>query len=396
MDNAIIESKLSDASHRLHGQPMFKILAEVKALERAGHDIIHFEIGDPDFDTPKHIIEGAVTSLRKSHTHYVPATGIFEFKKIIQEATQHSRGFSPDLDQILVCPGANIIIYYAVACLVNPGEEVIVPDPGFPTYYSVLSFCGVKPIAVPLSEEDNFIMRAADIEKRITKKTKLIIINSPQNPTGAVIPKEELDLIYKIAKKHNIFLLSDEMYARIIYDKKDQFYSPATNDACQDNTIIINGFSKVFAMTGWRLGVAIGPEIIIEKMRLLLETTSSCVSEFVQEAGMAAIAGDQKIVTSMIDIYKKRRELLFNGINKINKLSCRKPKGALYLFVNIKELGMSSETAAEFILKEAKVAVLPGTNFGNAGEGFIRLSFCIAESRIMEGLQRLKNLLGTR
>jgi len=391
-----IETKLSNASKRLLGQPMFKILAEVKDLERQGHDIVHFEIGDPDFETPAHIKQAAIDSINNDQTHYVPSGGTYRFKEAISDATEKSRGFRPKHEQVLVCPGANAIIQYALEALVNPGEEVILPNPGFPTYYSVLSYCDVKPVEVPLYEEDNFIMRASEIEKRITDKTRLIIVNSPQNPTGGIIPPEEYEKIVELAKKHDLFILSDEMYSRIVYDEDYKFSSPSTYDECKERTIIINGFSKVFAMTGWRLGVAIGPEEVIEKMRLILETTVSCVSAFIQDAGIAAINGDQKPVKKMISTYNERRDLLCDGLNKIKGISCIKPRGALYLFANIKELGMTSDECASYLLQKAKVAVLPGTNFGSQGEGFVRLSFCIATERMQEGLNRIEKLLGSK
>ena len=321
--------------------------------------------------------------------------GLYDLRVAAAEATQHSRGFKPDISQVLATPGANIIIYLAVECLVNPGEEVIVPDPGFPTYYSVTKLCNVKAVRVPLKEENEFRMNVDDIKKAITTKTRLIIVNSPNNPTGSVMTPQELEEVYKIAKKNNIYLLSDEIYSRMIYDNT-RFYSPSIKDHCKEITIITNGFSKAFAMTGWRLGVAIGPEEVIEKMSLLVQTLCSCVQPFIQRAGIAAIQGDQTEVRHMIDTYQKRRDLLVDGLNNLPGVSCLKSKGAFYLFPNIRKTGMSSEEFANFALEKAKVALLPGTNFGEYGEGYVRLTYATDIDNIKEGLKRLKRALDNR
>ena len=386
-----INLSLSKAAYNIEGQPMFKVLERVQKLEQQGEHIIHFEIGDPDFDTPNHIIEAAYSSLKKGETHYTNSMGLFEFREIVSKATAFSRGFSPSVAQILITPGANVIIYLAVKCLVNPGEEVIVPDPGFPTYYSVLKFCDIFPVRVPLKEENKFRMNPEDVRKAITPKTKLIIINSPNNPTGSMMTPEEMDEIYNIAEKNNIYLLSDEIYSRMIYDENAKFYSPSMNDFCQKRTIIANGFSKAFAMTGWRLGVAIGPENIIEKMGLLVQTLVSCTPPFIQRAGIAAIEGDQTEIRRMMEIYKERRDVLVEGLNNIPGITCLKNEGAFYVFPNITKTGMSSEDFANFILENAKVAILPGTNFGKYGEGYVRLTYATSIENIKIGVERIKN-----
>ena len=245
--------KQSELSNRIDGQPMFKLLEKVKNLENQGKNIIHFEIGDPDFDTPENISSAAINAIKNGNTHYVSSFGLTEFRQKICEVTERSRGFKPDLEQILVTPGANIAIFYAISCLVDPGEEVIVPDPGFPTYFSTIKMCNVSPVRVPVLESNEFRMNPSDIEKSITEKTRLIIINSPQNPTGSVMTEEEIKNTYEIAEKHDVFLYSDEIYARMIYDNA-KFSSPGIFDKCKERTIISNVFSKAFAMTGWRLG----------------------------------------------------------------------------------------------------------------------------------------------
>lgn len=384
--------KLSNIAHKIEGQPMFKVLDKVKKMEQQGENVIHFELGDPDFDTPKHIIEAAYSSMKNGETHYTSSMGLPDFREAIRETTSISRKFKPSLNQVLITPGANIIIYLAVKCLVNPGEDVIIPDPGFPTYFSVAKFCQVNPIRVALKEENKFRMNPEDVRKAITPKTKLIIINSPSNPTGSVMTAQELDETYKIARENNIYLLSDEVYSRMMYGET-KFHSPSINDGCQHTTIVLNGFSKAFAMTGWRLGAAIGPEQVIEKMGLLVQTLCSCVPPFIQRAGIAAVKQDQTEISKMMEIYKKRRDILVDGLNKIPNISCLKNEGAFYVFPNITKTGMTSEQFADFILDKAKVALLPGTNFGQYGEGYIRLTYATSVENIKQGLQRINNAL---
>ena len=381
--------ELSKIASRIDGQPMFKLLEKAQKLEKEGKKIIHFEIGDPDFATPKNISDAAIDAIRNENTHYVSSFGLTEFREKICEATQKSRGFRPDLEQVLVTPGANIAIFYAISCIVDPGEEIIVPDPGFPTYFSTIKMCDAVPIRVPLLESNNFRMNPKDIENSITEKTKMIIINSPQNPTGSVMTEEEIRMTYEIAKKHGLILYSDEIYARMIY-KDSVFNSPSIFDKCKEHTIISNGFSKAFAMTGWRLGAVIGPSYIIEKMRLLLETTSSCVPPFIQKAGIEAIEGDQTIQKSMYEEYESRRDLVVEGINSISGLSCVVPGGAFYVFVNIQKIGMTSEEFCDYILEDSGVAMLPGTSFGQFGEGFVRICYAVGKNDINDAIQRIK------
>jgi len=373
---------LSIAAKNVGGQPMFKLLDKVQMMERAGQEILHFELGEPNFNTPENITEAACEALRQGETHYVSSMGIYSLREVVQQTTEKSRGFKPDIDQILVTPGANAIIYLAISCLVNPGEEVIVPDPGFPTYFSAIKYCGALPVSVPLYESNNFRMNPEDLRKRITSKTRLIILNSPSNPTGALMTQAEIDEIASIAEEHDVYLLSDEIYARMIFDDFNHFHTPAKLDKCKERTIIINGFSKAFAMTGWRLGVAIGPKEVIEKMGLMIQTIVSCVPPFIQLAGIEAIKGDQTPILKMMAEYKNRRDILIEGLNNIPGIRCTKPEGAIYAFPNISNTGMSSEEFADFILEKAGVALLPGTNFGKHGQGFVRLCYVNSKENI--------------
>lgn len=382
--------RLATAANNLEGQPMFKVLAKVQELERSGRDMVHFEIGDPDFDTPPNIVEAACSALRGGETHYTSSMGLFDFREAVRKATSRTRGFTPDIEQILVTPSANIIIYYVIRCLVNPGDEVIVPDPGFPSYYAAIKFCGAVPISIPLREQNEFRMSPDDVRRAITPKTRLIILNSPHNPTGSVMTPDEIDAMAEIAEEHDVFLYSDEVYARMIFEETTTFRSPAIRDFCRKRTIVANGFSKGFAMTGWRLGVAIGPIDVIEKMGLLLQTTSSCVAPFIQRAGIEAIEGDQSQVLAMMNEYRLRRDLLVDGLNRIPGINCLKPGGAIYVFPNISGTGLTSEEFADLMMDKAGVALLPGTNFGKAGAGFVRLCYAVSRERIVEGLRRIE------
>lgn len=382
--------RLTKFANSLDGQPMFKVLAKVKELQRQGQDIVHFEIGDPDFSTPQNIIDAAKRALDEGKTHYAPSGGIRELKEVIRDTTTKTRGFTPSLEQILVVPGVNIGIYYAVSCLVEPGDEVIVPDPGFPTYYSVIKACGAVPVRIPLKEEKSFQMDPEDVRQAITDKTRLIIMNSPQNPTGAVMTKAAVAEMAKIAMEHDVYLYSDEVYARMCFAEGSEFSSPSLLDQCRERVIVANGFSKTFAMTGWRIGVLIGPEDVIAKMELLLQTTASATNTFIQYAAIEAITGDQSAVWEMAAEYKERMRILVDGLNSIKGISCLQPAGAIYIFPNITGTGMTSEEFADFALEKAGIAVLPGTNFGEHGEGYIRM--CVVSSRadIEKGVKRLK------
>lgn len=385
----------SKIAEKFEGRSSFMLLAKVKELERVGENIVHFEIGDPDFNTPSHIVEAAYSSMKNGETHYTSYMGLYDLREAAAETTLHSRGFKPAIEQIIVTPGANIVFYMVVKCLVNPGEEVIIPDPGYPTYGSATKACGAIAVKVPLLEKNGFRMNPEDIKKAITEKTRLIIINSPNNPTGSVMTRQELDEVYKIAEKNNIYLLSDEIYSRMMYGET-QFYSPSSNDKCMHTTILINGLSKAFAMTGWRIGITTGPKEIIGKMGLFAQTLYSCVPPFVQRAGIVAINGDQSEIRKMMQTYKERRDLLVEGLNKIPGISCLKPEGAFYVFCNITKTGMTSEEFSDFMLEKAKVSLLAGTSFGQYGQGYVRLTYANSIENIKEGISRIKKVLENR
>lgn len=380
---------LSKAALNIDGQPMFKYLDRARKLEAEGRSMIHMEIGDPDFNTPPNITMAAIQALTEGKTHYTSSWGDLEFRETIRTATFKSRGFMPDLNQVLVTPGANVGIFYAVFCLCDPGTEVLVPDPGFATYYSSIKMCGAEAVHVPLLEKNGFRMQAADVRDRITDKTRLLIINSPNNPTGAVMTKQELKEIYDLCVEKDIYLYSDEIYSRMIYDSYE-FTSPAQYDHCKSHVILSNGFSKAFAMTGWRLGALIGPTEVMERMAALLQTTSSCVSSFIQAAGIEAICGPQNAVYSMMDEYHHRRDMLVDGLNKVKGFSCQQPGGAFYVFPNITGTGLTDVEVCEQLMDQAGVVTVPGSCFGNHGAGHIRLCYATDRHSIESAIKRIK------
>lgn len=383
---------LSHASKELEGQKMFQILAKAQEMEKKGKNVIHLEIGDPDFDTPANVVEAAVNSLRRGNTHYVKSSGMDALKEASIERSIKSRGFAPEKNQILVTAGANVQIYYALACLANPGDEIVTVDPCFVSYKSIIKFLGLKPVFVPLYEENEFKINPLDLEAAITDNTRLILINSPHNPTGSVLSEHDIRKIYSIAEEKDLYLLSDEVYGRMVYeeDKDVSFFSPSSIDNCKERSIVIHSLSKSYAMTGWRIGAVTGPSNVIEKMTLLLETTSSCVSPFIQEAAIEALSSKQEAITSMIHEFKKRRDLMVSLINEIPQLSCVKPKGAFYVFVNVKKTGMTDLEFCDYVLSELGVAACPGSYFGKFGEGYVRFCFANSQENIKEAMKRIK------
>lgn len=372
---------------------MFQVLDKVQKLERQGKKIFHFELGEPNFNTPYNISQKAISAILDGDTHYSNSFGKFKLREVIAETTLSSRGFRPDINQILVTPGANSIIFMLFSIVLEEGDEIIIPDPGFPTYLSAANLFKVNIKKIPIREENNFGLDFNELNNLVTKKTKIIVLNSPSNPTGGIISTDTLKKVAQLCDQKNIYLLTDEIYSRMRYDNSDyKFYSPSLFDECKKNTIIINGFSKAFAMTGWRVGVAIGPEEIIKKMGLFLETTISCVPPFIQEAAYEAITGDQSEQLNMMDEYKKRRDLLVSGLNSFKSISCNNPMGAIYAFANIKKTNLTSDEFVIKALNDCGVAALPGNNFGERGEGYVRFSFVRSIDEINEALSLLKDV----
>jgi len=383
--------ELSQITDSLIGQPMFNLLAKANEMERDGKEIIHLEIGDPGFSSSPQAVEALKSALDSGLTHYTNSMGIPEFRNAVCDYTEKHWGFRPSVDQVLECP-ANAIIDFTIRCVANPGDEIIYPEPGFPTYHSVIKYNGMIPVGVKLKEENNFRMDPEDVYTSITSKTKLIIINSPNNPTGAVMTEKEIKYIAHIAEHNDIYILSDEVYSRIIYDKTH--YSPALSDFCKERTIILNSLSKMFAMSGWRLGYAVGPKDLIGKMGLLLQTIISCQPAFTQLGGVAILKDNAEFVAHMTKMLREQRDTLINGINRIPKLSCIMPDGAFYAFVNIRDMNMTSDEFSEKLLQETGVCVLPGSCFGEAGEGYVRLCYASATvDTIKKALNKIRGFI---
>jgi len=370
----------------------FEVLAKAKALEREGRDVVHLEIGEPDFDTPNNIKEAAIKAMKAGYTHYVPAAGIPELRKAIAEYLSKSRGINVDPEEVVVTPGAKPIIFFSILACVEPGDEVMYPNPGFPIYESMVNFVGAKPVPMPLKEENDFSIDNEDTANKITKRTKMIILNSPENPTGGVLSKDNLEVIAdRIRNRDDVFVLSDEVYCQIIYEGKHQ--SIASLSGMREKTILLDGFSKTYAMTGWRLGYAAMRKDLAQKVTQLMINSNSCTCAFTQMAGVKALRGPQTEPKKMDEEFKKRREVIVSGLNKIKGITCKKPRGAFYVFPNVKSFGMESKKLSDYILQKAGVAVLSGTAFGAYGEGYLRLSFANSVENIEKALKRISEAL---
>jgi aspartate/methionine/tyrosine aminotransferase len=376
--------------NKLGTETAFEVLAKAKALEKQGRDIVHLEIGEPDFDTPNNIKEAAVKAMKSGYTHYVPAAGIPELRQAIAEYLSKSRGIAVDPDEVVVTPGAKPIIFFSILALVEPGDEVMYPNPGFPIYESMVNFVGAKPVPMPLKEENEFSIDDEDTASKITKKTKLIILNSPENPTGGVLNKGNLEnIVDRVKNRDDVFVLTDEVYAQIIYEGKHQ--SIASLPSMKEKTILLDGFSKTYAMTGWRLGYAAMRKDLAQKVTQLMINSNSCTTAFNQMAGVEALYGPQTEPKKMVEEFRKRREVIVSGLNKIKGITCKKPHGAFYVFPNIKSFGMESKKLADLILQNAGVAVLSGTAFGAYGEGYLRLSFANSVPNIEKAIKRISD-----
>jgi len=373
----------SSITHDLKGQKMFQIMEHAQTLERSGKKVLHFEIGDPDFASPEVAKLALKEAIDNDLTKYAPSSGLLEYKEACQVMTNGSRGFTPDLSQLLVTPGANIQIYLACACLLDPGDEVIVQDPCFVSYESIISSLRGSVVRSPLKESNRFIIDPSDIKRSVTARTKAIIVNSPHNPTGSVISEDVFREIYHICDEHGLYLLSDEVYGRMIYSDSDiKFFSPSTIDSCRNRTVIFHSLSKTYAMTGWRIGAVTGPSSLIEKMTLLYETMNSCVPPFIQYAASQLLRQDPTASQKMISHYTCRRDIFMKRLLELDQWSCATPLGAFYAFVNIKETGMNSVQYAHYLLSEHGIAACPGVYFGPSGENYLRFSFASSERNI--------------
>lgn len=375
--------KLSKMSSKLIGQPMFGVLDRVAKLEKDGKKFIHFELGDPDFETPKQVRDAAIDAIENGMTHYVSSSGVAELRHRICEFYGREFGFQPSIDEVVIAPGCNPLIFAILQCVIDPGENVIIADPSFPTYRSSLEFLGIEYSTVPLRSENQFNMSLTDIKNAINEKTRMIIINSPNNPTGSVMDPDDLMEIIRFAEERGIYILSDEIYSLLTYDFPP--FSAGHKYSYRKNVIIISGFSKPFAMSGWRIGYMIANSELSRKISLYLETVVSCSNSFVQYAASVALdIADQYIKTSK-SVYIKRRDYICAYLNSINGIRCFVPKGALYVFVDIEKTGLSGEELTDKLL-DAGVVVLPGTSFGEYAKTYIRLTLTRPMNEIVDGL----------
>ena len=375
---------------RLGTESAFEVLARARALERPGRDIVHLEIGEPDFDTPAHIKDAAKQALDANATHYGPAAGLPEVREAIAKHIGETRGIDVTPEEVVVTPGAKPIMYFVILSLVGAGDEVIYPNPGFPIYESVINFAGGVPVPIPLREETGFGFDLDLFEARVSSKTKLIIINSPENPTGGVLERSQVERIAAIAVARNIPVLADEIYRDFLYD--GEFVSITGMKGMKPLTILLDGFSKSYAMTGWRLGYGVMPVDLADHVTRLMVNSASCTASFVQLAGIAALQGDRTPVTKMVAEFKRRRDLFVDGLNTLPGVRCAKPRGAFYAFPNVTGTRKSSSEVAERLLNEAGVAALSGTAFGAHGEGYLRFSYANSEANLRKALERMRPL----
>jgi aspartate/methionine/tyrosine aminotransferase len=376
---------------RLGTETAFEVLARAKALEAQGRPILHFEIGEPDFDTPAHIKEAAIQALRDGYTHYGPSPGLPILREAIAEAVSKSRGIAVSPEEVIVTPGAKPIMFFTLLALVQAGDEVIYPNPSFPIYESMINFVGGKPVPIPLLESTGFGFDMARFEASLSPRTKLIILNSPGNPTGGVVPPADLQRIAAVALERGIAVLSDEIYSGMQYEGTP--VSIASLPGMQEQTIILDGFSKLYAMTGWRLGFGVANRQLIEQFTKLMANSASCTASFVQMAGVAALRGPQAPAQQMVAEFRRRRDLIVQGLNELPLLRCARPQGAFYVFPNIQATGRSSAELAAQLLDEVGIACLAGTAFGEYGEGYLRFSYASSEDNIRKLLTRLGDFL---
>jgi aspartate aminotransferase len=377
---------------RLGTETAFEVLARARALEAQGRQIIHLEIGEPDFDTPPHIVEAAVRALHEGHTHYSPPAGIPELREAVAEEVARTRHIAVDPRQVVVTPGAKPIMFFSLLALCQEGDEVVYPNPGFPIYESMINFLGAVPVPFPLREENEFRIDREEFPSLVTSRTRLIILNSPQNPTGSVLDQKDLEVIASCAIDSGAMILSDEIYSRILYDGEHS--SVASLPGMAEQTIILDGFSKTYAMTGWRLGYGVMPRQLAEQMAKLIVNSTSCTAAFTQRGGVEALTGPQDAVDHMMAAFRERREVIAEGLNRIPGFHCRPPRGAFYAFPNIKAAGLTSVEMQDYLLEEAGVATLAGTSFGAYGEGFLRLSYANSVPNIRQALKRIEEAVG--
>ena len=382
------ELQLARRMSRLGTETAFEVLNKARALERQGKSIIHLEIGEPDFDTPPNVVEAAVDALHKGWTHYGPSAGLPDLRQALAEYVSRTRGVKVTPDEVVVVPGGKPIIFFSILSLVDDGDEVIYPNPGFPIYESMINYVGGRAVPIALREERAFSLDVNELAALISDRTKLIIINSPQNPTGGVLSRRDIEQVANVIGDRNIMVLSDEIYSRLLFDGGEHF-SIMSVPGMRERTILLDGFSKTYAMTGWRMGYGVMRADLAAHMTRLMTNSNSCTASFTQVAGIEAIRGDQSSVDQMREEFQRRRDVVVAGLNKIKGFSCRMPKGAFYVFPNISKTGWKSKALADALLEQAGVAALSGTAFGEYGEGFLRFSVANSMENLQLALERI-------
>ena len=384
--------KLAQSFSRLGTETAFEVLARARALEAQGRTIVHLEIGEPDFDTPENIRLAAKKALDAGFTHYGPSAGLPEARRAVAEYVSKTRGIPVAPEETILVPGGKPIIFFTILALVEPGDEVIYPNPGFPIYESMINYVGAKPVALPIREELDWDFDPAEFEKLLTPKTKLVILNSPANPTGGVMSGATMERVVRALAKHpDAMVLSDEIYSRIVYE--GSHLSVLCQPGMKERCILLDGFSKTWAMTGWRLGYGVGPKWLIDAIAKLSTNDHSCVSSFSQVAAIEALTGPQDSVAKMVSEFKRRRDVIVAGLNALPGFSCKTPKAAFYVFPNIKGTGLKAKALSEALLNEAGVACLAGTSFGALGEGYLRFSYANSVANIEKALAAMKAAL---
>ena len=384
--------RLADRMQRLGTETAFEVLVRARALEAKGRDIIHLEIGEPDFDTPENVIQAGVDALRSGWTHYGPSAGLPALREAIAHEAGSMRGISVAPEEVVVVPGGKPIIFFIMMALIGEGVEVIYPNPGFPIYESMINFVGGVPVPIPLREGRDFRLDVNELAALITPRTRLIIVNSPANPTGGVLTEQDIRDVAAAVGDANIMVLTDEIYSRLIFE--GSHFSPLSIPGFRERTVLLDGFSKTYAMTGWRLGYGVMRPDLAAQVARLMTNSNSCTASFTQMAGVAALTGDQGSVARMCTAFRERRDLMVSGLNSIRGFRCLSPKGAFYVFPNIEGTGLRSQELAGRLLEEAGVAGLSGTSFGKYGEGYLRFSVANSPENISKALERVESWVG--
>ena len=385
--------KFAERMSRLGTESAFEVLAKARRLEADGKHIVHLEIGEPDFATPDNIVEAGISAMQNGYTHYTPAAGILEARQAVAGFVTRMLNIEVDAGEVVLVPGSKNVLLFTLLSCIEPGDEVILPDPGYPAYASQVNFIGAVPKVVTLREETGFRMDLDELASLITPKTRMLIINTPQNPTGGVLTEEDVRFVCNLANEHDLMIVSDEIYSQLVYGF--HHISPLSHAGMRERTVLMDGLSKSYAMTGWRLGYAVAPKPLAAKLEQLMINSSSCAAAFTQMAAIEALSAPESehAVNRMVKVFQHRRDLVVDGLNEIEGVRCARPQGAFYAFPNIEGTGFGERELADRLLSEAGVAVLPGTAFGAAGKGYIRIAYTQSEDELKRGLDRIKDFV---